>query len=99
MTPRSAGSWPGVVFTGAPLKLASGHFGMGYGTGAHAPDEFFLIDSTNPAIAGMDDAALSFVRFLYQVAATDSDQAKIARTWAPKIENGGGHGNADAAFP
>ncbi len=50
--------------------MASSHFGMGYGTGAHAPDEFMLIESTNPAIAGMDDAALSYVQFLYQVAAT-----------------------------
>ena len=27
--PRNAGSYPGFVFTGAPLKLASGHFGLG----------------------------------------------------------------------
>ena len=27
--PRSAGSWPGYVFTGDPLHLAAGHFGMG----------------------------------------------------------------------
>jgi hypothetical protein len=59
-----------VVFTGAPIKIASGHFGMGYGTGAHAPDEFMVIDSTNPAIAGMDDAAMAYVKFLYQVAET-----------------------------
>jgi di/tripeptidase len=70
MTPRNAGSYPGVVFTGAPIKIASGHFGMGYGTGAHAPDEFMVIDSSNPAIAGMDDAAMAYVKFLYQVAET-----------------------------
>ena len=69
MTPRNAGSWPGVVFTGAPLKLAAGHFGMGYGTGAHAPDEFFLVESSNPKLFGMDDAAMSYVHFLNQVAA------------------------------
>ena len=69
MIPRSAGSWPGVVFTGAPLRLAAGHFGMGYGTGAHAPDEFFLVESTNPRLAGMDDAAMSYVHFLHQIAA------------------------------
>lgn len=37
--PRSAGSWPGYVFTGPPLNLPAGHFGLGHGTGAHAPDE------------------------------------------------------------
>jgi len=35
--PRSAGSWPGFVFTDAPLSLPAGHFGLGHGTGAHAP--------------------------------------------------------------
>src|SRR6476661_6521287 len=37
--PRSAGSWPGYVFTGAPLNKPAGHFGLGHGSGAHAPDE------------------------------------------------------------
>ena len=68
MIPRGAGSWPGVVFTGPPLSLPAGHFGMGYGTGAHAPDEFMLVESTNPALFGMDDAALAYVRFLHHVA-------------------------------
>ena len=27
--PRLAGSWPGVTFTGAPLKLPAGQFGLG----------------------------------------------------------------------
>jgi len=71
MNPRGAGSWPGVVFTGPPLKLAAGHFGMGYGTGAHAPDEYMVVESRNPKIAGMDDAALSYVKFLYEAAATN----------------------------
>jgi hypothetical protein len=57
------------MFTGEPLKLPAGHFGMGYGTGAHAPDEFCLIESTNPAIAGLDESAMSYVHLLYQVAA------------------------------
>ena len=39
--PRSAGSWPGYVFTGDPLHLPAGHFGMGHGSGAHAPDEYY----------------------------------------------------------
>ena len=48
--PRLAGSWPGYVFTGAPLKLAAGHFGLGHGNGAHAPDEYYVIESANPKI-------------------------------------------------
>lgn len=38
--PRNAGSYPGFVFTDPPLNLAAGHFGFGYGSGAHAPDEY-----------------------------------------------------------
>ncbi len=68
LTPRSAGSWPGVVFTGEPLKMAATSLGIGRGAGAHAPDEWYLIDSTNPKIAGMDDAALFFADFLYGAA-------------------------------
>ena len=66
--PWLAGSYPGFVFTNAPLALAAGHFGLGYGGGAHAPDEFFLIESTNPKIQGYDGAALSYVQYLYELA-------------------------------
>jgi acetylornithine deacetylase/succinyl-diaminopimelate desuccinylase-like protein len=66
--PRSAGSWPGYVFTDAPLKLPAGHFGLGHGTGAHAPDEYYLIESTNPKVQGLDGAIASFVEYLYAVA-------------------------------
>jgi len=66
--PRSAGSWPGYVFTDAPLSLPAGHFGLGYGTGAHAPDEFYVIESPNPKVQGMDGAVGSFVEFLYALA-------------------------------
>jgi acetylornithine deacetylase/succinyl-diaminopimelate desuccinylase-like protein len=52
--PRSAGSWPGYVFTGDPLHLAAGHFGLGHGNGAHAPDEYYLIESNNPKVQGME---------------------------------------------
>ena len=67
MWPRSAGSWPGYVFTGDPLKLAAGHFGLGHGSGAHAPDEYFVIDSTNPKIQGFDGATMSFVDYLHEL--------------------------------
>ena len=63
--PRSAGSWPGYVFTDAPLNLPAGHFGLGHGTGAHAPDEYYLIESTNPKVRGLDGAVASFVEYLY----------------------------------
>src|SRR6478752_769215 len=66
--PRSAGSWPGFVFTGEPLHLPAGHFGMGHGSGAHAPDEYFVIESTNPKVQGIDGAVRSHVEYLHQVA-------------------------------
>ena len=66
--PRSAGSWPGYIFTNPPLSLPAGHFGLGHGTGAHAPNEYYLIDSTNPKVAGIDGAVSSFVEYLYALA-------------------------------
>jgi acetylornithine deacetylase/succinyl-diaminopimelate desuccinylase-like protein len=66
--PRNAGSWPGYVFTNEPLKLPAGHFGLGHGGGAHAPDEYYLIDSTNPKIQGMDGAVLSFAQLFHELA-------------------------------
>jgi acetylornithine deacetylase/succinyl-diaminopimelate desuccinylase-like protein len=66
--PRTAGSWPGYIFTGEPLKLPAGHFGLGHGSGAHAPDEYYVIESANPKVQGMDGAALSFVQYLYELA-------------------------------
>jgi acetylornithine deacetylase/succinyl-diaminopimelate desuccinylase-like protein len=67
--PRSAGSWPGYVFTGDPLRLPAGGFGLGHGDGAHAPDEYYLIESSNPKVLGMDGAARSYVEFLYEMGA------------------------------
>jgi acetylornithine deacetylase/succinyl-diaminopimelate desuccinylase-like protein len=66
--PRRAGSWPGFLFTGAPLNLPAGHFGLGHGTGAHAPNEYYLIDSVNPKVRGLDGAVASFVEYLYALA-------------------------------
>ncbi|MGD9582206.1 MAG: M20/M25/M40 family metallo-hydrolase [Lysobacterales bacterium] len=65
--PRLAGSYPGYVFTDPPLSLAAGHFGLGHGGGAHAPDEYYLIESTNPAVQGYDGAVMSFVDYLYEL--------------------------------
>jgi len=66
--PRNAGSYPGFVFTEEPLKLPSGHFGLGHGSGAHAPDEYFVIEATNPKVAGWDRAVLSYVEYLHELA-------------------------------
>ena len=66
--PRNAGSWPGYVFTSDPLRLAAGHFGLGHGSGAHAPNEYYVIESTNPKIQGLDGAVRSFVDYLYELA-------------------------------
>ena len=66
--PRNAGSYPGFIFTNAPLSLASGHFGLGHGSGAHAPDEYYVIESANPAVRGYDGAVMSFVEYLHELA-------------------------------
>jgi acetylornithine deacetylase/succinyl-diaminopimelate desuccinylase-like protein len=65
--PRNAGSYPGYVFTNAPLKLAAGHFGLGHGSGAHAPDEYYVIESATPNVQGFDGAVMSFVEYLYEL--------------------------------
>jgi acetylornithine deacetylase/succinyl-diaminopimelate desuccinylase-like protein len=67
--PRLAGSWPGYVFTGQPLGLPAGHFGLGHGNGAHAPDEYLVIESANPKVCGFDGAVRSQVEYLYELAA------------------------------
>ena len=68
LLPRNARSWPGYVFTGEPLRLAAGHFGLGHGSGAHAPDEYYVIESTNPKVQGIDGAVRSYVEYLYELA-------------------------------
>ena len=68
LLPRNAGSWPGYVFTADPLRLPAGHFGLGHGSGAHAPDEYYVIESANPKIQGIDGAVRSHVEFLHAIA-------------------------------
>jgi acetylornithine deacetylase/succinyl-diaminopimelate desuccinylase-like protein len=67
LEPRLAGSWPGVVFTGPPLKLPAVGFGIGTGGAAHAPDEWYLIESKNPKIAGIDEATMFYVDYFYDL--------------------------------
>ncbi|MCI3131036.1 M20/M25/M40 family metallo-hydrolase [Phenylobacterium aquaticum] len=68
MNPRLAGSWPGYIFTGAPVSKPAGHFGLGHGSGAHAPNEYYVIESSNPKVEGIDGATLSYIEFLYALA-------------------------------
>ena len=56
------------MFTGDPLRLPAGHFGLGHGSGAHAPDEYYVIESQNANVRGIDGAARSYVEYLYEVA-------------------------------
>ena len=65
--PRNAGSYPGYVFTNPPLSLGAAHFGLGHGGGAHAPDEYYVIESANKNILGYDGAVMSFVEYLYEL--------------------------------
>ena len=69
LNPRIAGSWPGATFTAPPVSIPAGHFGMGHGSGAHAPDEYYLIESSNPKVAGLVEATMGYADFLYQLAA------------------------------
>ena len=68
--PRLAGSWPGYVFTGEPLRLPAGHFGLGHGDGAHAPDEYYVIEAASPKVQGLDGAVRSYVDYLFELAET-----------------------------
>jgi len=68
LNPRSAGSWPGTVFTSAPLSLPAAQFGLGHGSGAHAPDEYFVIDSNNRRVMGLTGAVMGYIDFMYEMA-------------------------------
>jgi acetylornithine deacetylase/succinyl-diaminopimelate desuccinylase-like protein len=73
--PRNAGSWPGVVFNGAPLNLPASQFGLARGGGAHAPNEWFLIESSDPKVNGLDQATMAYVDYLY-ILADEAAKAK-----------------------
>ena len=50
------------------LEMLVSHFGLGHGNGAHAPDEYYVIESANPTVQGMDGGVRSFVDLLYELA-------------------------------
>ncbi|MBI1210926.1 MAG: M20/M25/M40 family metallo-hydrolase [Alphaproteobacteria bacterium] len=68
LNPRRAGSWPGSVFTSPPVSLPASHFGFGHGSGAHAPDEYYVIESSNPKVTGLTGTMMGHVDFLYEMA-------------------------------
>ncbi|WP_135210988.1 M20/M25/M40 family metallo-hydrolase [Vitreimonas flagellata] len=68
LNPRLAGSWPGAVFTAAPVSLPAGQFGLGHGGGAHAPNEYLLIDSNNSRVQGLTGAVMGFIDIMYELA-------------------------------
>jgi acetylornithine deacetylase/succinyl-diaminopimelate desuccinylase-like protein len=68
--PRAAGSWPGYLFTTAPVRIAAGHYGMGYGDRAHSKDEYYVVDPPPGArFAGLAGAVTSYADYLYTLAA------------------------------
>jgi acetylornithine deacetylase/succinyl-diaminopimelate desuccinylase-like protein len=68
VSPRLPSSWPGYIFTGEPLHLPAGFIGIGHGSGAHAPDEYLLVESVLSGVAGIDEATLFYVKLLYELA-------------------------------
>lgn len=71
LSPRLAGSWPGSLFTGPPLSIPAVPYGLGFGASEHAPDEFLVIESANPKVAGYLEATMGYVELLYAVAAAE----------------------------
>jgi acetylornithine deacetylase/succinyl-diaminopimelate desuccinylase-like protein len=71
VTPRLAGSAPYYVFTDLlELPLVTG--GLGFGTGAHAPNEFMVIDpAPGSGIAGLAAVEKFYVDLLHALASGD----------------------------
>lgn len=68
LNPRLAGSWPGAVFTQPPVSIPAAQYGLGHGGAQHAPDEYFVVDSSNPKVMGVTGAVMGFVDFMYEMA-------------------------------
>jgi hypothetical protein len=67
--PRLAGSAPYYVFTDR-LKLPLVAGAVGHGSGAHAPDEYMVIEpKAGSKIAGLADVEKFYVDVLYALAA------------------------------
>ena len=68
VAPRLAGSAPYYIFTerlGLPMVMA----GLGHGSGAHAPDEYMVIEpAAGSRVAGLADVEKFYVDLLYALA-------------------------------
>src|ERR1051325_7999951 len=56
--------------TSSRRRIRRGRGYTGGGGGAHAPDEYYVIESANPKVQGIDGAVRSHVEYLYEVART-----------------------------
>lgn len=71
VNPRIAGSAPFYQFT-ERLGIPMVPYGIGYGTGAHAPNEIMLIaPKPGSRVAGLADIEKSYVDFLYALAGAE----------------------------
>ena len=53
---------------GMDVHLSPRLAGSGHGSRAHAPDEYYVIESSNPKVHGMAEATLAYVMHLYALA-------------------------------
>jgi acetylornithine deacetylase/succinyl-diaminopimelate desuccinylase-like protein len=60
---RSGGSLPMYLFTKDPLRLPAVHGGLGHGGGAHAPDEYMVLEGTGK-VAGLVEQEMSYLAIL-----------------------------------
>jgi acetylornithine deacetylase/succinyl-diaminopimelate desuccinylase-like protein len=68
VTPRLAGSAPYYVFTDR-LKLPMVLGGIGHGSGAHAPNEYMVVEpKAGTKVAGLAEIEKFYVDFLYALA-------------------------------
>jgi acetylornithine deacetylase/succinyl-diaminopimelate desuccinylase-like protein len=65
--PRLAGSAPFYEFTDR-LQLPMVFGGLGHGSGAHAPNEYMVIEPSNPRVAGLAEVEKGYVDLLYALA-------------------------------
>lgn len=61
--PRVGGSLPMCLFTKDPLRLPALAAGLGHGAGAHAPDEYMVIEGTGK-VAGLVEQEMSYLAIL-----------------------------------
>ncbi|GAM04999.1 M20/M25/M40 family metallo-hydrolase [Novosphingobium sp. MBES04] len=68
LDPRNPTSGPTYLFTDKLFSLPFVSVGLGLGGRFHVPDEFYLINSTNPNVAGFDEVSGFYIDLLEDVA-------------------------------